>query len=116
MDMAFCNGVLVYVEEEPEKRALLVSELIRVLKPGAHAVLMIREDDIEGWMPHLYPEPDGVKGSLLSVHMTTPRNNFVNKAQGEEIMYRQHVFTKLHGASHDLKQIVYTDYALYPFV
>ena len=48
--------------------------------------------------------------------MTTPRNNFVNKAQGEEIMYRQHVFTKLHGASHDLKQIVYTDYALYPFV
>ena len=54
---------------------------------------------------------------VLRVHpRMRRRNNFVNKAQGEEIMYRQHVFTKLHGASHDLKQIVYTDYALYPFV
>ena len=45
-------------------------------------------------LSHLYPEPDGVKGSLLSVHTTTPRNNFVNREAEGEIMYRQHVFTK----------------------
>jgi len=92
IDIAFCNGVLIYVQNGKE-REVVISELARVLKPGGHAVLMIREDNIAQWHPII--DHAEAKAQLLRlVHTTAPRNNFPNKPFGEEIYYRQYVFQR----------------------
>lgn len=93
VDIAFCNGVLIYVQGG-EAREMVVSELTRVLKPGGHAVLMIREDNIHEWRPAIDHAESSVR-QLRLVHTTTPRNNFPNKPVGEEIYYRQYVFERV---------------------
>ena len=94
VDIAFCNGVLIYVQTGDE-REVVVSELLRVLKPGGHAVLMIREDNIDQWRPSI-DEAEAKERTWRLVHATAPRNNFAKGGikVGEEVYYRQYIFQR----------------------
>ena len=80
------------VADEPAAKQHVVSELQRVLKPEGHAVLMIRDDNLASWQPHL----DAAEcKAWRMVHATAPRNNFPRANHAEPIMYRIHVFQRL---------------------
>lgn len=95
MDIAFCNGVLIYVESGLQE--FVVDEVVRVLKPGGHAILMIREDNFKEWQPVLDAAEAPSARKWRMVHCTAPHNNFTQRTDGEVILYRQHVFQRLDG-------------------
>ncbi|KAJ8598888.1 hypothetical protein CTAYLR_010270 [Chrysophaeum taylorii] len=85
-DMASCNGVLVYV---PPDLAVL-AEFVRVVKPWGHAVLMLRDDNIDDWRPHIETLELQRRWKLVRVSKT--RNNFPGASDKPPIFYKMYVF------------------------
>jgi dimethylaniline monooxygenase (N-oxide forming) len=86
-DLVLCNGVMIYVKPS----AFVVSEYIRVTKPGGKCVIMIREDNIGDWQGHLNAAEEA--GSWRLVDRSEPMDNFPGGK--EEILYRIYVFEVL---------------------
>jgi len=93
MDIAFCNSVLNYVKSGLQD--CVVEEILRVLKPGGHAIVMIQEDNVKQWRPALDAAEAPSAKKWRMVHSTAPRNNLPQRADGEVILYRQYVFQRL---------------------
>ena len=102
MDIAACNGVLLYVE--PQLRVL--TEFIRVVKPEGSIVLMIRDDNIHLWQP-IMDELEHRRMWRL-VEVSESRDNFPGQASlgdGPEdppITYRIYVLRVLPSSSSSL--------------
>lgn len=92
-DVVLCNGVLIYVQENLDA---VLEEFCRVLKPGGHAVLMIREDDVQKWQPSM----EKMQDAWDMTFQTEPRDNFENasgfnsESDDGKVWYRIKVFTK----------------------
>uniref|UniRef100_A0A7S3NFE2 Methyltransferase type 11 domain-containing protein n=1 Tax=Aureoumbra lagunensis TaxID=44058 RepID=A0A7S3NFE2_9STRA len=85
-DLAPCNGVLMYVKPQLS----VFAEFCRAVKPGGHAILMIRDDNIDAWQPHM-DELERQRAWRL-IEVSEPRDNFPGRDDNEPpIMYRIYV-------------------------
>mmetsp|Transcript_1197 Transcript_1197/g.5069 ORF Transcript_1197/g.5069 Transcript_1197/m.5069 type:complete len:151 (-) Transcript_1197:511-963(-) len=92
MDLVMCNGVLIYVKD-----SACLDEMVRILRPGGKAVLMIRVDGYDTYKEKIEHLEKTQAWRIVDVSET--RNNFPGgseqEQENEDVLYNIHIFEKL---------------------